>query len=145
MSILDFGVLVDGYPSDVTVTIVKGKPSAKQEEMIRLVEEAYDAAVAAAAPGVETREIAALVDQRFAEHHYSMPHSLGHGLGLEVHEKPYLRNKPEVKTRLEAGIVFIIETGLFEAEAGGVLLEKQLIGTPQAKWGLHPIRALPIR
>ena len=145
MSILGLGVLVDGYPSDVTVTIVKGKPSAKQEEMIRLVEEAYEAAVAAAAPGVETRELAALVDRRFAEHHYSMPHSLGHGLGLEVHEKPYLRNKPEVKTRLEAGMVFTIEPGLYDAEAGGVRLENDLLVTPAGTRVLTTSRILRIR
>lgn len=127
MSILDFGVLVDGYPSDVTVTVVKGTPSDKQEEMIGLVQRAYDTAVAKSTVGTATREIAAAVDELFESGGYSMPHSLGHGLGLEVHEKPFLRNKPDIQTRLEPGMAFTIEPGLYDSEAGGVRLENDLL------------------
>ena len=129
LSIADFGVLVDGYPSDITVTVVRGKTTPKQAEMVELVQAAYDLAVSMARPGVEVKEIAAAVDRHFAEQGYTMPHSLGHGLGLEVHEKPYLRNKSDNTARLEAGMVFTIEPGLYDAGAGGVRLENDLLVT----------------
>lgn len=142
MSILDFGVLVGGYPSDVTVTVVRGKASRKQEEMIELVQQAYEQAAATSQPGVEAREIAQAVDEIFARHGYAMPHSLGHGLGLQVHEKPYLRNKPENRTRLENGMVFTIEPGLYDPEAGGIRLENDFLVTADGTRVLTTARIL---
>lgn len=127
MSILDFGVLVEGYPSDVTVTVLRGPLSPKQKEMVELVQQAYDLAVGLAQPGTEARAISAAVDELFNRNGYSMPHSLGHGLGLEVHEAPYLRNRPEIVTKLESGMVFTIEPGLYDPGAGGVRLENDLL------------------
>ncbi|HUX20248.1 MAG TPA: Xaa-Pro peptidase family protein [Spirochaetia bacterium] len=127
MSILDFGVLVEGYPSDVTVTVLRGPLSPKQQEMVDLVQQAYDLAVGLARPGTEVRTISAAVDELFQRNGYSMPHSLGHGLGLQVHEGPYLRNKPEIVTKLERGMVFTIEPGLYDPGAGGVRLENDLL------------------
>jgi Xaa-Pro dipeptidase len=142
MSILDFGVLVGGYPSDVTVTVVRGRVGRKQEEMIELVQEAYEQAAARAKPDVETREIAKTVDEIFARHGYRMPHSLGHGLGLEVHEKPYLRDKPGNETRLQSGMVFTIEPGLYDPEAGGVRLENDFLVTSEGTKVLTTSRIL---
>jgi len=142
MSILDFGVLVGGYPSDVTVTVVRGRVGRKQEEMIELVQEAYEQAAAQAKPDVETREIAKTVDEIFARHGYRMPHSLGHGLGLEVHEKPYLRDKPGNETRLQGGMVFTIEPGLYDPEAGGVRLENDFLVTSEGTKALTTSRIL---
>lgn len=145
LSIADFGVLVNGYPSDITVTVVRGKTTRKQEEMVELVQEAYDLALGMAKPATEFRAIAAAVDRLFEEHGYTMPHSLGHGLGLEVHEKPYLRNKPDNSARLEPGMVFTIEPGLYDAGAGGVRLENDLLVTEDGTRTITNSRILRFR
>ncbi len=145
LSIADFGVLVNGYPSDITVTVVRGKTTSKQEEMVELVQTAYDLAVDMAKPETRFREIAAAVDRLFEEHGYGMPHSLGHGLGLEVHEKPYLRNKPDNEAKLEPGMVFTIEPGLYDAGAGGVRLENDLLVTADGARILTNCRILRFR
>lgn len=127
MSILDFGVLVDGYPSDVTVTVLRGTLDPRQLEMVELVQQAYEKAVSMALPGAETRAIAAAVDELFATKGYRMPHALGHGLGLEVHEGPPLRNRADSNERLESGMVLTIEPGLYDPDCGGVRLENDLV------------------
>jgi Xaa-Pro aminopeptidase len=105
------------------MTILRGKPTAKQREMVRLVEEAYGLAVSMLSPGVECGAVARAVDAFFAEHGWAMPHSLGHGIGLDVHEGPYLRSVSAEPTILEEGMVFTVEPGLYDPEAGGVRWE----------------------
>lgn len=127
LSILDFGVRYQGYTSDVTMTVVRGKTSEKQELMISLVEEAYAFAEAEARIGADTRAIAKGVDKIFARHGFTMPHSLGHGIGLDVHEEPLLRSRGERGTLLEEGMVFTLEPGLYDPEEGGVRLENDIL------------------
>jgi len=129
LSILDFGLRVDGYPSDVTVTVATGKLTPRQEEMIGLVEEAYDLSLALVAPGRPTAEIARAVDGRFERAGYSMPHALGHGLGLRIHESPAVNSREGNTDILEPGMVITIEPGLYHPEAGGVRKENDLLIT----------------
>ena len=88
LSILDFGIVLDGYTSDVTMSFVRGPLSHEQDRMIDLVKKAYEIGVDACKPGAAARGIAALVDEHFAAAGFSMPHALGHGIGLEAHEAP---------------------------------------------------------
>ncbi len=129
LSILDFGVLVGGYPSDVTVTLARGRLSAGQEEMVGLVEEAYDLARSLLAPGRATREIALAVDSLFRRRGYAMPHSLGHGLGLEIHEAPRISGRETNASVLAPGMVVTIEPGLYDAREGGVRKENDFLVT----------------
>ncbi len=129
MSILDFGVKVDGYSSDVTLTFVRGGTDERQELMISLVEEAYETAASMARPGNGTYSIAKAVDELFAREGFHMPHSLGHGIGLEVHEHPILKSKPETDVILKPGMVFTLEPGLYHAAAGGVRYENDFLIT----------------
>ncbi|MGA2975368.1 MAG: Xaa-Pro peptidase family protein [Spirochaetia bacterium] len=129
-SILDFGVKVDGYTSDVTLTIARGRLSAEQERMIALVEEAYGAAVDAAKPGGSPQAPAWKADQVFSAAGWKMPHSLGHGIGLDTHEAPLLRSQGEsVDPELLPGMVFTIEPGLYHPEHGGVRWENDVLIT----------------
>ncbi len=130
LSILDFGVKVDGYSSDVTITVARGKLSQEQERMIGLVSEAYDAAVTAAALHAETRAPAAVVDSLFDGTGWRMPHALGHGIGLDVHEAPVVRNQEENRDPvLLPGMVFTIEPGLYHPAHGGVRWENDVLMT----------------
>ena len=142
MSILDFGVVVDGYPSDVTVTVLRGHLSSRQQLMVELVEEAYERAAVRARPGVESYEVAMVVDDLFRSKGFSMPHSLGHGIGLEIHEAPFLRTKRESSVPLLPGMVFTLEPGLYDETEGGVRLENDFIVTDQSTEVLTTARIL---
>jgi Xaa-Pro dipeptidase len=124
LSILDFGVKVDGYTTDVTATFARGPLAPDQERMLSLVQTAYDASVAAAAPGASPKAPAIAADQVFEAAGWKMPHALGHGIGLDSHEGPLLRSTGENPDReLAAGMVVTIEPGLYHPALGGVRLE----------------------
>ncbi len=127
MSILDFGVKFEGYTTDVTMTFLRGRLGAARERMIDLVQRAYDECVAACGPGVSVRTLAARADAIFADAGYSMPHSLGHGIGLDAHEAPFIRNRDDCTDILVPGNVITIEPGLYHPELGGVRLENDLV------------------
>ncbi len=130
-SILDFGVRFSGYNSDVTLTVVRGTLDRMQEEMARAVKDAYDLALSLVKPGEMPSRIAQSVEALFSERGFRMPHSLGHGLGLDVHEQPLLRSDlPEDSWEpLSPGMVFTIEPGLYHPGAGGIRLENDLLLT----------------
>jgi Xaa-Pro dipeptidase len=129
MTILDFGVKLEGYTTDVTMSFIRGKQGAKAEKMVALVERAYQAALAKCAPGVPTRTVALTVDEIFAAEGFAMPHALGHGVGLEAHEAPIIRSRADNTAVLAAGQVITLEPGLYDPEAGGVRLENDVLIT----------------
>lgn len=129
LSIIDFGFSFGGYTSDVTITIARGNLSEKQERMVELVNTAYTAAVEAAGPGVNIREICRRVDDVFSAASFSMPHSLGHGIGLDAHEAPLVSTRADEDAVLEPGMVITIEPGLYAEDTGGVRLENDLLIT----------------
>ncbi|HOX11788.1 MAG TPA: Xaa-Pro peptidase family protein [Spirochaetia bacterium] len=130
LSILDFGVCLEGYTTDVTLTFVSGRPSALQERMIALVVEAYKEAAGMLRPGVPTLEVARRVDEIFAAGGFKMPHALGHGIGLEAHEAPAMRNRDDNPWVLAPGHIVTLEPGLYDPEAGGVRLENDFLVLP---------------
>ncbi len=130
LSILDFGVSLDGYTTDVTCTVARGALSNKQQEMITLVQEVHDAVVSEIRPGVTTIELARKADALFSTGGgYTMPHSLGHGIGLAAHEAPILRSREDTAAELLPGMIFTIEPGLYDPESGGVRLENDFLIT----------------
>lgn len=130
LSILDFGVSLEGYTTDVTMTFVRGRLSPRQDRMIALVEAAYREAAGMLRPGVPTLQIARRVDEVFAAEGFKMPHALGHGIGLEAHEAPALRNRDDNSWVLAPGHVVTLEPGLYDPETGGVRLENDFLILP---------------
>ncbi|WP_319560042.1 Xaa-Pro peptidase family protein [Marispirochaeta sp.] len=128
-TIIDFGVKLKGYTTDVTLTIIRGSLNPEQERMAALVEEAYAAAEAALAPGVPSTSVARRVDEVFEREGFSMPHSLGHAIGLEAHEQPVLRDRKELETTIRPGMVLAIEPGLYAPEPGGFRKENDYLVT----------------
>ncbi len=129
LSIIDFGVVVEGYTSDVTLTIAAGELSAQQEKLVKLVERAYDAALELYRPGVPTREASLRADEVFRKAKKTMPHALGHGIGLEPHEGPAIRNREDNDWTFEPGMVVTLEPGLYEPAHGGCRLENDILIT----------------
>ncbi|HEY9053597.1 MAG TPA: Xaa-Pro peptidase family protein [Rectinemataceae bacterium] len=129
LSILDFGIVIDGYTSDVTMSFARGPLAEKQKTMARLVQEAHDTAIAACAPGVAARDVAAVVEGLFAASGFSMPHALGHGIGLEAHEMPGINMREGNDAILRPGNIVTIEPGLYDPDLGGVRLEDDILIT----------------
>ncbi|MEN6296794.1 MAG: Xaa-Pro peptidase family protein [Rectinema sp.] len=129
LSILDFGARFEGYTSDVTMSFVSDVLSQEQKTMIDLIEEAHRIAVEACGPGVPLLKVATLVDDLFKKAGWFMPHSLGHGIGLDAHEAPMLSMRASPEALLQPGHIVTIEPGLYHPEFGGVRLENDVLIT----------------
>jgi Xaa-Pro aminopeptidase len=126
---LDFGVILDGYCSDMTRTVHMGKAMPGERDVYDSVLEAQEAAVAAVAPGVtagEVDEAARSVLRRVKLDQY-FSHSTGHGVGLEIHEGPRLAAKQ--KQVLEQGMVITIEPGVYMPGRFGLRIEDMVLVT----------------
>jgi Xaa-Pro dipeptidase len=128
LSILDFGLRYRGYNTDVTLTFARDL-SPQQQKMAEIVEEASKLAVAALKPGSNTMDIARLVDEFYAKSKNSMVHGLGHGIGLDVHENPFVRNNAKLAMDLKPGMTLSIEPGLYDPVHGGCRLENDFLIT----------------
>jgi Xaa-Pro aminopeptidase len=120
---MDFGASVDGYCSDLTRTVVVGKASDKQREVYDVVLEANLKAEAGIRAGVKGSEADGLARRHIESKGYGerFGHSLGHGVGLEVHEEPRLSLKNDKP--LEKGMVATVEPGIYIPGWGGVRVE----------------------
>ncbi len=124
---LDFGATVDGYVSDITRTVVVGKPTARQKSVYNVVLRAQQSAIRKACPGVvcsELDKVARSIINR-AGHGPRFEHGLGHGLGLAVHEGPAVNARST--TVLKLGMVITIEPGIYYAGWGGVRIEDDIV------------------
>jgi Xaa-Pro aminopeptidase len=135
---LDFGVILNGYCSDMTRTVHLGKPKADERAAYEAVLEAQEAAVAAVATGVSCAEVdeAARSVLRKAGLAEAFSHSTGHGLGLEIHEAP--RIGAEEKVRLLSGMVITIEPGIYLAGRFGIRIEDMVAVTRNGGQVLTP-------
>jgi Xaa-Pro dipeptidase len=131
LSILDFGVKLGGYCTDVTLTFARDL-NPKQEKLVNLVEKAAKLALSMAHNGTPARDVAGAVDALFAKSKKQMPHGLGHGVGLQEHEYPVLRNRSDNEWVLEPGMIFTIEPGLYDHQLGGCRLENDVLITENA-------------
>ncbi len=126
--ILDFGCTVGGYNSDETVTcIARRQPTPIQRQMHAAVREAQLSALATLRPGVKASEVDRAARSCIAEAGFGKQfvHGLGHGVGLEIHEPPWLI--PRGKEVLEEGMIMTIEPGIYIEGVGGVRLESLIL------------------
>ena len=142
LSILDFGVVVEGYTSDVTLTFAKGPLTPEQEKQLELVQRAYDAALEKYKNGLAIKDAAQIVDDIFAQAGRTMPHSLGHGYGLEAHEWPTVRNTQPPEALFRSGMVVTLEPGLYDTKLGGCRLENDILITPEGNEVLTKARII---
>ena len=120
---IDFGAVKDGYHSDETVTVAVGRPSDRGREIHEIVRQAHDRAIAAVRPGISCRDLDAVARDYIREQGYDdyFGHGLGHGVGLDIHEKPVV--SPRSDAVVEEGMVFTIEPGIYIPGFGGVRIE----------------------
>lgn len=151
---VDDGCTCDGYTSDITRSWVYGKPTDEQKKVFEIVKRAQSAALAAARPGVEAQSVDAaarkvIVDAGFGPGYEYFTHRLGHGIGLDMHEWPYLVQGNT--TKLQAGMVFSDEPGVYQRDKFGVRLEDDMhitesgaeLFTPQSLSPEEPFGAAP--
>ena len=121
--VLDFGVCLDGYHSDMTRTVAAGKPAAELLRMYEAVQRAQAAALDCVRAGVSVRtpDQAARRELKKFDLEQYFTHGLGHGVGLDVHEIPRL--SPVGGERLRAGAVVTVEPGVYVDGLGGVRIE----------------------
>jgi Xaa-Pro aminopeptidase len=125
--LFDFGGVVDGYCSDFGRTIVAGEPSPELLRAYDVMLAAAEAGRAALQPGALAREVNAacrgpIEDAGLGEH---FRHRMGHGIGLDVHERPFL--SPEDETPLEAGMTFTDEPSIIVPGAFGLRIENVVV------------------
>lgn len=126
--LLDFGVSYEDYCSDMTRTIFLGKATEKQRKIYKTVLEAQKKAVdfinslIKSGKIIKAKEVDKVARDYITSRGYpTIPHSLGHGVGLEIHEHPHLSTKS--KEELKHGMVFSIEPGIYIQGFGGVRIE----------------------
>ena len=129
LSILDFGVVYKGYTSDQTITVAKGKLSADQKKQLELVQKAYDECLKLYTPKYTIQDAAKRADSVFAAAKRKMPHTLGHGIGLEIHEYPRVSTKMPADLYFKPGMVLTLEPGLYDETLGGTRLENDVLIT----------------
>ncbi len=140
--LVDWGAIVKGYRSDTTRTFWWGSNSPEKfQEILETVAEAVNAALDVLSPGVEAWEVdnaARVVLSKKKLSKYFI-HGLGHGVGVDIHEKPYLR--PGSKEVLEPGMIVTIEPGVYLPGLFGVRIENLVEVTAG---GFRQITALPL-
>jgi len=121
--VLDYGVILHGYCSDMTRTVHVGRADQEERDLYRAVLDAQMAAIAACAPGEKLAEIDAAARDvlKQAKLDKFFTHSTGHGVGLEIHEPP--RVAQGQKDVLRPGMVITIEPGIYQAGKRGIRIE----------------------
>ena len=127
---IDMGLILDGYCSDMTRNFVPGTPSERYLELHRLVRRAQLAGMAAVKDGVRACDVdhaaRSVIDN--ADYGGYFGHSLGHGVGLAVHEEPRVSTRNRKK--LKSGMVITVEPGIYIPGWGGIRLENMVVVRP---------------
>ncbi len=128
--LLDYGCVVDGYHSDMSRTVwLAGDPDPEMARIHGIVAEAQQAAIAAVAPGVQAGAVDEAARRVLAKHGLEdrLLHSVGHGVGLDIHEGPWVRRKSD--DVLAVGHVVTVEPGVYLPGQGGVRIEDMVLVT----------------
>ena len=129
--LIDLGVDYMGYKSDLTRVFFLDKISVLNQRVYDIVLEAQRRAIAQIRPGKKIAEIDALARQYITEKGYGgfFGHSLGHGIGLGVHEEPYISSKET--SRLSPGMIFTVEPAIYLPNKFGIRIEDMVLVTDQ--------------
>lgn len=124
--LIDFGVLKDGYCSDITRTFVIGEATEKQKEIYNIVLQSNIAGIEAVKAGVPLQTFDQAARQVIKDHGYGdyFHNRVGHGIGIEIHEEPSVHASNQQLA--EEGLLFTIEPGIYIPEFGGVRIEDEV-------------------
>ncbi|MHA1237195.1 MAG: M24 family metallopeptidase, partial [Candidatus Hodarchaeales archaeon] len=150
LALIDFGVKGTDLTSDVTLPFIMGSMNKKMKTIVETVQQAHNEAIDALSEVEFLHEVAKVAVKIIEEQGFHMPHSLGHGIGLTIHDSPKLRLKPKhksllkswVPTKIEEGMIITIEPGIYEKDVGGFRLENDVLITkngPQVLTNSEPV------
>lgn len=127
--LLDFGVIFQGYCSDITRTLLIGSANQEQKQLYEAVREANEAALRIIAPGIAAKNVDAAARDVLEQAGYGsfFTHRVGHGLGVEIHEFPSMHGGNSYL--LEPGVTFTVEPGAYLPHLGGVRIEDDVVVT----------------
>ncbi|MDR0764949.1 MAG: Xaa-Pro peptidase family protein [Synergistaceae bacterium] len=127
--LIDFGACLDGYRSDTTRTFVFGHAGEGQKKAYDAVLRAQKASLEAVSPGANGRDINGIALEIIRGEGYpAFEYGIGHGVGLEIHEEPFMRQNKNVF--LDAGMVVTVEPGIYKPHWGGIRIEDTVLVTP---------------
>lgn len=138
--VCDFGGTIEGYSSDITRTFCVGEPPDGFADAYAVLAKAQDAAVTAVAPGVAAHDVDAAARSVIADAGFgdAFVHRTGHGIGLEVHEDPYIVSGNDLA--LEPGMTFSVEPGIYLRGRFGMRIEDIVAVTED---GVERLNAAP--
>lgn len=126
---LDYGCVVNGYCSDMTRTVALGQPDSRLVNIYDIVLKAHEIGIKALKPGIETMSVDNSVREYITQNGYgaNFGHGTGHGVGLQIHEKPVLNQREN--SILKPNQVVTVEPGIYVKGLGGVRIEDLCIIT----------------
>ena len=124
---IDMGCKVNGYCSDMTRTFFVGEPTEEMKKVYDLVLNNQKFALEQYKDGVSTRQVTKMIENDFKLNGYDLIHSLGHGVGLEIHEPPYISYRKD--TSLRENMVVTDEPGIYIPGKFGVRIEDTVLIT----------------
>jgi len=124
---IDMGLVLDGYCSDMTRNVLLGSPRKDYQKIHRIVRQAQLAGISAARPGALMKDVDRAARSIISDSGYGayFGHSLGHGVGLAVHEPPSLSYRS--RRKLQPGMIVTVEPGIYIPGLGGVRLENMVV------------------
>lgn len=137
--VIDWGASVDGYISDLTRTFAVGQVDAEFEKIHQIVQAANAAGRLAGRPGATCAAVDQAARQVIEESGYgeNFFHRTGHGIGMEAHEAPYIRN--DNLQALEVGMAYTVEPGIYLAGRNGVRIEDDMVVTESGSESLSDL------
>jgi Xaa-Pro aminopeptidase len=127
---MDFGALVDGYHADMTRTVVVGDAAAWQRELHEQVRQIQEECRQEVRPGAVPAQLDAHARGLVEETGHDVAHGLGHGVGLEIHEAPFLVDRSPADTLVER-VPVTVEPGIYLPGRGGVRIEDTVVVTAE--------------
>ncbi len=125
--LIDFGVMYKGYCSDMTRTIYIGRPQKKEIELYDFLLEIQEKACKMIRPGVNSKDIDLFVREKMGKYEAFYNHGLGHGVGLNVHEYPFISKNSNFV--LKEGMVLTVEPGIYFPGKKGIRIEDTVLVT----------------
>ena len=132
--LIDMGCKVKGYCSDMTRTIFIGEPTEEQLKIYNLVLKNQKQVLDDIQEGKNIKNLSRRLENDFAEYGYDMIHSLGHGVGLEIHEKPFVNSKND--NSLKENMVITDEPGIYLPGNFGIRIEDTVLVKKQGHQAL---------
>jgi len=143
LGLVDFGACYKGYRTDVTVPFIKGKINKKEKKMVKIVLRAYNMSISSIRLNDPCWKLFEKIYNFMKKNGFELKHGLGHGIGLEIHEYPFIvipkkeklkrrrKRKWEIikKITFQPGVVFTIEPGVYVNGLGGCRLENDVLLT----------------